>query len=95
MSMHVGILSIRLRLSDTESLKDKRQIIKSLVQTTRQKFNVSIAEIDDLDSFRRATVGVASIANDKRFLNEVLDKIVDTVESNPAVEVVGVEMDLD
>src|SRR5579884_660106 len=85
--MHIGTLTIQLRLHDTQSLKDKRQIVKSLIETTRHKFNVSIAEVDDLDSIRRATIGVAVVANDKRYLNQVLDKVVDVMEANPAVDV--------
>lgn len=92
--MHIGTLTVVLHLHAAESLKDKRQIIKSLVETTRQKFNVSIAEVDDLDKWRRATLGIACVANDGRFVNQMLDKIVDTLESNPAVDVGEVAMEL-
>ncbi len=93
--MHIGTLTIVVRLHDTESLKDKRQIIKSLIETTRQKFNVSIAEVDDLDLWRRATIGVACVANDSQHVNRVLDKLLDTLESNPAIDVGEVEMEID
>lgn len=93
--MHIGTLTITLYLHATESLKDKRQIIKSLIETTRQKFNVSIAEVDDLDKWRKATIGIACVANDKRYLNQVLDKVLDTIENNPSVEVGETEMELD
>ena len=91
--MHIGTLTIALRLHTTESLKDKRQIIKSLIETTRQKFNISMAEVDDLDAWRRATIGVACVANEKPYVNRLLDKVMDTIEGNPAVEVIGVEME--
>ena len=93
--MHIGTLTITLYLHATESLKDKRQIVKSLIETTRQKFNVSIAEVDDLDKWRKATIGIACVANDKRYLNQVLDKVLDTIEGNPSVEVGETEMELD
>ena len=92
--MHIGTLTIVLYLHDTESLKDKRQILKSLIETTRQKFNISIAEVDDLDRWRRATIGVACVANDAQYVNRVLDKVVDTLESNPAVEVGEVALEM-
>lgn len=92
--MHIGTLTIVLYLHDTESLKDKRQILKSLIETTRQKFNISIAEVDDLDKWRRATLGVACVANDGPYVNRVLDKVLDTLESNPAIEVGEVQMEL-
>ena len=93
--MHIGTLTITLYLHATESRKDKRQIVKSLIETTRQKFNVSIAEVDDLDKWRKATIGIACVANDKRYLNQVLDKVLDTIEGNPSVEVGETEMELD
>ena len=93
--MHLGTLVISLHLHDTQSLKDKRQIIKSLVETTRQKFNISMAEIDDLDNWRRAQIGIACVANDKRYVNQVLDKVLDSIESNPSVDVGEVLLELD
>ncbi len=92
--MHIGTLTITLYLHDTESLKDKRQIIKSLVETTRRKFNISIAEIDDLDKWRKATLGVACIANEAAHVNRVLDKVLDTIEGNPAVDVGEVALEM-
>ena len=94
MTMHIGTLTVVLYLHAAESLKDKRQIIKSLIETTRQKFNISIAEVDDLDKWRKATIGIACVANDKAFVNRVLDKVVNTLENNPAVEVGEVELEL-
>lgn len=92
--MHIGTLTITLYLHDTESLKDKRQILKSLLATARQKFNISIAEVDDMDLWRRATVGVACVANDGAFVNAVLDKVLDHFESEPRIEVGEVEMEM-
>jgi len=92
--MHIGTLTIVLYLHDTESLKDKRQIIKSLIETTRHKFNISIAEVEDLDKWRRATIGIACVANEAAHVNRVLDKVLDTIESNPAVEVGEVVLEM-
>ena len=94
-TMHIGTLTIVVHLRDAASLKDKRQIIKSLIETARQKFNVSIAEIDDLDMWRRATIGVACVANDIRHVNRVLDTLLDTLDGNPCIDVGEVEMDID
>ena len=94
MTMHIGTLTVVLYLHAAESLKDKRQVVKSLIETTRQKFNISIAEVDDLDKWRKATLGIAFVSNDKAYVNRVLDKVVNTLESNPAVEVGEVELEL-
>jgi uncharacterized protein len=80
--MHIGILTLRLRLEGADSLKDKRQVVKSLIERMRGKFNVSAAEVDDLDVWRRATVGVAVVSNDPRFCNQVLSQVVNYVEDD-------------
>ncbi len=92
--MHIGTLTIVLYMHDTESLKDKRQILKSLIETLRRKFNISIAEIDDLDKWRKATIGVACVANESAHVNRVLDKVLDSIESNPAVEVGEIALEM-
>lgn len=92
--MHIGSLTITLHIHAANSLKDKRSVIKSLIETTRRKFNVSVAEVDDLDKWRRATIGIASVSNDVQHLNGILDKVVESLESNPSVEVAEVDLEL-
>lgn len=92
--MRIGTLTLVVYLPDANSLKDKRQVVKSLIETTRQKFNVSIAEVDDLDKWRRATIGIACVANDGRFVQQVLDKLLDTLENDPRIEVGDVATEL-
>ncbi|HEX9976532.1 MAG TPA: DUF503 domain-containing protein [Dehalococcoidales bacterium] len=74
--MHVGVCRIRLRLPENLSLKGKRQVIKSITARVENKFNVSVAEVDDNDSWQLATLGIACVSNDKRHTNEVLSRVV-------------------
>src|SRR5690242_11842053 len=83
--MHIGVMTLSLSIEQADSLKDKRQVIKSLSAHLRQKFNISVAEVDDLDIWRRATLGVSVVSNDARFANQVLSKVADHVESDPRV----------
>jgi len=92
--MHVGTLTFALLIPGAQSLKDKRHVVKSLVETARRKFNVSVAEVEDLDVWRRATIGVACVSNDAAYTNRVLDKVLDYFESEPAVSVAGVELEM-
>ena len=70
--MIVGTLKLRLIVRESHSLKDKRRVIKSLKDRIRGGFNVSIAEVDSLDSLQEAVLGVAVVANEKRHAQEVL-----------------------
>ena len=91
--MVVGILSVTIDIPGADSLKDKRQVLKSLLEHLRQKFGVSAAEVAENDSWRRAVLGVACVSNDVKSANRVLDKAADYVESNPEVSVVSIELE--
>ncbi len=73
--MVTGLLTIQIHLQGISSLKDKRRIVKSLIERLRSRFNVSSAEIAAQDNKRLAVVGAAVISNDGAHLNEQLDKI--------------------
>jgi len=91
--MHVGILTITLAIHGADSLKDKRQVVKSLVETTRQRFNISAAEVGELDSWRRAVIGAVCVSANRSVANGVLDRVMDHVRSDPRIEVI--ESDLE
>lgn len=84
--MVIGVLTAELAIDGANSLKDKRQVLKSLLAHLRSEFNVSAAEVGDNDVWRRATIGVAVVANDAGFANALLDKVVDHVERDPRVD---------
>ena len=92
--MNVGICKIRLRLPGNLSLKGKRQVLKSVTTRIKNKFNVSIAEVDDNDRWQLATLGICYVSNDRRYTNEVLSKIVDfIVDSRFEVEILDYEIE--
>jgi hypothetical protein len=81
MSISVGICQIKLRLPENSSLKGKRRVIKSIVTLVQNKFNVSVAEVEDQDAWQIATLGVSCISNNSQHTNEVLSKVVNFVDS--------------
>jgi hypothetical protein len=80
--MHIGVLTLYLSIEQADSLKDKRQVIKSLVAKLRNSFNISASEVDQLDLWRRATVGVVVVSNSEKFANTVLNSVVNFVEDD-------------
>ncbi|MBI2328668.1 MAG: DUF503 domain-containing protein [Chloroflexi bacterium] len=84
--MNVGVCRIRFRLAENQSLKGKRRVLKSITSRVADKFNVSVAEVDDQDLWQLATLGICCVSNDKRQTNEVLSKVVEFV-SNSRFEV--------
>ncbi|MHB9035355.1 MAG: DUF503 domain-containing protein [Armatimonadota bacterium] len=90
--MVIGILTVDLSVPGSDSLKDKRQVIKSLLDSIRNKFNASAAEVGHLDSHRRAEVAFVCVSNEQALVNRMLNKILDQIESNPLCEVVETDM---
>lgn len=93
--MNAGVLRFTLRLPESGSLKDKRQVIRSLCQRIRNKFQVSVAEVGDNDAWQIATIGAACVTNTRRHCEEMLDEIVKYVrESRLDAELIDVESDV-
>lgn len=85
MSMSVGISSFELHLPSSRSLKDKRRVVKSLVERIHQRFRVSIAETDFHDLHQRAELGLAAVANGEPELLRLLDEVRGMVDTVPEV----------
>ena len=73
--MVVGVCKVAFSLPGNASLKGKRSIVRRIVDRTRAKFNVAVAEVEDMDSHRRAVIGLTVVSNDARHANSMLDRI--------------------
>ena len=83
--MIIGVMTVSIEIPESRSLKDKRQVLRSLLDGLRSKYNISAAELDRQDSWNFSTIGAACISNDKAFANRVLDSVVGRIRSNPRV----------
>lgn len=92
--MVVGLLTFRLAIFEALSLKDKRRVVKSLKDKLGHRHNISIAEVDDLDHRQAATIGVAMVANDARYVEGALSKIVDEVRAFRGASLLDSEIEL-
>jgi uncharacterized protein YlxP (DUF503 family) len=73
--MPIGLLTLEIHISDARSLKDKRQVLRSLKDRLRAHFNVAVSELDHQDVWQRSRVGVVSISGDARHLEESMSAI--------------------
>lgn len=85
--MVVGICRISLLIHGNRSLKDKRQVIKSLADKVRGRFNVSVAEVGSNDLLQRSEIGICAVGNDGAFVNSVIDRTVDFIEGLQTAEI--------
>lgn len=91
--MVVGILRLTLYVPGASSLKDKRQVLRKVIDRLRARFNVSVAEVADNDIWQRAVVGIAAVSNDHSFVNEVLDKC--ARDAGNIAEILNREMEIE
>jgi uncharacterized protein YlxP (DUF503 family) len=89
MTMTIGVARITLYLDASFSLKDKRHVVRSLKQRLQNQFNAGIAEVEDLDDHRVATLGVTCVSNNSSHVDEMLAKIVSFIERNVEEGVLG------
>jgi len=93
--MNVGVCRIELRLPENESLKGKRQVVKSIIARLQNKYNVSVAEIDNQDLWQIATLGITCVSNHRRHADETLSGVVRFVVQNyPNLEIVNSEIEI-
>ena len=80
--MIIGTGRICLRANWVHSLKEKRMIVQSLTSKVKNKFNVSIAEIEDQDIHQSIVLGIACVSNEVRHANSVIQKVMDFIEGS-------------
>lgn len=90
----IGFMTLVLHIPQAQSLKDKRHVVKSLVDGVRRRFNVSIAELDHLDAHQQATLGVACVANDQAHVHRVLEGVRAAIESRSEAIVCDVSVEM-
>ena len=87
--MHAAAVCFDLHVPESRSLKAKRAAIRPIVDGLRHRFRVSVAEVDHLDQWQRAAIGVALVSGSARQLHEVLDSVTRFVEAADGVEVLA------
>lgn len=90
--MHAAAVCFDLHIPESRSLKDKRAVIRPVLDGLRHRFKVSVAEVDHRDRWQRAAIGVALVAGSEKQLREVLDDIERFISARPGVEVVGADI---
>jgi len=81
----IGVLTVELHLGEASSLKDKRRVLKSLIERTKNRFNVSVAEVGEQDTWQRSVVGIAFVSCEKAHAHQVLAAVVRFIESQGSV----------
>lgn len=95
MALAIGVCKVKLRLPENHSLKGKRQVLKSLIARLHNRFNVSVGEIDNQDSWQIASLGICCVANDDRHADEVMASVITFIRNERLdAEILDVETEV-
>ena len=93
--MNIGVCKLELRLPENESLKGKRRVIQSIITRLQNKYNASVAEVDNQGLWQLATLGITCVSNNRRHANEMLSSMINFVAQNyPGVELLSSETEV-
>jgi len=92
--MAIGLLTLDIYVPDSHSLKEKRQVLRSLKDRLRGRFNVAVAELDHHDNWQRAQVGVVSISNNAAHLEQSLRTVLSDAEELLGRDLAGHDLEI-
>jgi uncharacterized protein len=92
--MIVGVCSIDLRIPGNDSLKGKRSVVRKIKERVKNHFNVSIAEVEDLDKLQRVGLGIALVSNDASYIHSTLSKVVNFIDHMYVAEIIDYHIEV-
>ncbi len=92
--MPIGLLTLEIYIPEAHSLKDKRQVLRSLKDRLRGKFNVAVAELEGQDSWQRSVVGVVSLSNNNTYLEQSLRNVLEDSERLLGRDLIGHDLEV-
>lgn len=87
----IGFVRCECSIYDSQSLKEKRSVIKSITARLKQRLNVSVAELNYQDLWQRTMIGVAVVANSQKRAEQELQRAIKIIESNDRIEIIDTE----
>jgi len=81
-------------LHENFSLKGKRQVLRSIVQRARKRFNISISEVEDQDLWQKAVLGICAVGNDRQHINSILDRVIHFIENTQLTDVANSQIEI-
>ena len=86
--MIIGSCMVEIMIHDANSLKDKRQVVKSIIGKLKSRFNISVAEVDLNEKWRRSVIGFACVTNDTVHANKQISNVLKFIENDTRVEII-------
>jgi uncharacterized protein len=92
--MVIGICSLDLRIPGNDSLKGKRSVVRKIKERVKNTFNVSVAEVEDLDKLQRVGLGIAFVSNEASHVHSTLSKVVNFIDNLYVAEIIDYHIEV-
>lgn len=92
--MVIGVMELEIFINDANSLKEKRRHIKSLIEKTKHKFNISIAEVDYNDLWQKSMIGISEVSNNREIIEKTFDKIIYFIDNYTDIEILNINREI-
>lgn len=94
MGMVVGVCTVELHFPDAQSLKSKRKVLVSLKTRLQNRFNISIAEIEEHELWQKSILGIASVSNETARVYQTLDHVLNDIRANSSLELLRSQIEV-
>ncbi|MFQ8697749.1 MAG: DUF503 domain-containing protein, partial [Peptoniphilus harei] len=92
--MRIGICTCEIYIFNANSLKSKRSVVKSIIEKSKNRFNISIAEVGENDKWQKSIIAFSTISNDQRLVEETIEKVINFFDSYSEIEIINIKREI-
>lgn len=92
--MIIGICTCEIFIFNANSLKSKRSVVKSIIEKSKNKFNISIAEVGENDKWQKSIIAFSTISNDQKIVEETIEKVINFFDSYSEIEIINIKREI-
>ena len=92
--MIIGICTCEIFIFNANSLKSKRSVVKSIIEKSKNRFNISIAEVGENDKWQKSIIAFSTISNDQNIVEETIEKVINFFDSYSEIEIININREI-
>ncbi|KXA30507.1 hypothetical protein HMPREF3229_00970 [Peptoniphilus harei] len=92
--MIIGICTCEIFIFNANSLKSKRSVVKSIIEKSKNRFNISIAEVGENDKWQKSIIAFSTISNDQKIVEETVEKVINFFDSYSEIEIINIKREI-
>ena len=92
--MIIGICTCEIYIFNANSLKSKRSVVKNIIEKSKNRFNISIAEVGENDKWQKSIIAFSTISNDQRLVEETIEKVINFFDSYSEIEIINIKREI-